>query len=386
MEYIVDDGEQLNLIERWQRHKDQAARTKLLESFQPQIIAAAKKHPAATPSCLDDLISAASIGFLIALDRFDASKGCKLQTYARHWIRAELNRAAEDLNPSYKLRRWLKRRDNETEAEYKDRTGLVQAALNPGDIDAPLYKDNPDSESVGSIVPDDDADDTYPLGYTPELIATALSQLASRDRRILEARHLNDTPVTLDRLGAELGISSERVRQLESHAIEEFSASIRQATLSRNDRARAITAAAFQNKGATKAELINLNAGCWRGGNYATISAFRERHKYFAQAERSNDYGAIRARRLGREALIGVQKQCQEYRDRAGLSRQAIVAKYQKDLISRGYSPELVADLMVGVQRALGPAKLKRRSRKLRPKTKFRSWRAEEHLGWGAAA
>jgi RNA polymerase sigma-32 factor len=206
-----------------------AARAKLLKAFKPKIIAAAKGHPAATPSCLKDLTSAASIGFLIALDRFDRSKGCKLQTYASYWIRAEVNQAAADINPSYKQRRWLKRKQKESDVEYEKRTGLARAMLNAVDIDAPLHEGNPDSERVGSLIPDENVQDPCALGSARELIEAALNELDARERRILEARHLRDTPITLDRLAGELGISGERVRQLEILAVEKLTAHIRRA-------------------------------------------------------------------------------------------------------------------------------------------------------------
>lgn len=121
-------------------------------------------------------------------------------------------------------------------AEVADQLGLdpayVQFLLDVGQpvlsLDSPLAIDGDGHETLGSMLestifqdPDDEAESAL-LG---ESLTEALSELSDRERRILRLRYGLETgePMTLDQVGQEFGLTRERIRQIESKALEKLS-------------------------------------------------------------------------------------------------------------------------------------------------------------------
>ena len=84
--------DELSLVWRWQRRSDHRARDTLVRAFQPAIRAVAAKHPGRGLE-FDDRVQLGNVGFLIALDKFDIHRRCRLWTYAQGWVRAEITNA-----------------------------------------------------------------------------------------------------------------------------------------------------------------------------------------------------------------------------------------------------------------------------------------------------
>jgi RNA polymerase sigma-32 factor len=186
---------------------------------------------------VDDLVQQGCLGLLKAVQRFDSDRAPSLQAYATYWIRAEIR--------DYVVRGYRIVRLGTTRTERKalrmyrvreinDATELAQES------GMPLAR----CEQLWPLLTQRDShiDDTRkhpaPLDrmvhetQTPESLAlsreltdsvrarvgAALSALSARERRIVEARMMTDEPSTLEALGVELGLSRERVRQLEAAA------------------------------------------------------------------------------------------------------------------------------------------------------------------------
>ncbi len=187
---------------------------------------------------IEDLAQQGTIGFLRAATKFDPSKACRLTTYAAYWIRAEIR--------EYVVRTFRVVRLGTTKSERRAlRTYRVTGETDPEVLAAasglsvtrvsvllPLFRSREaslDSEGDASVPFADRLADAAP---TPEAEATrheaalragglineALMELPARERRIVQERLMSDTPTTLDALGRALGVSKERVRQLEERA------------------------------------------------------------------------------------------------------------------------------------------------------------------------
>jgi RNA polymerase sigma-32 factor len=183
---------------------------------------------------IDDLVQQGSIGLLKAMQRFDASRTQSLQAYAGYWIRAEIR--------DYVVRGYRIVRLGTTRTERKAlRTYRVCAVDNPAQLAQQSGMPVARCEQLWPLLTRGDTriDDTRqcsaPLDrlthdpQNPELLAlqtehmmrlrakveAALSELTSRERRIVEARMMTDEPSTLEALASEFGLSRERVRQLE---------------------------------------------------------------------------------------------------------------------------------------------------------------------------
>ena len=200
-----------------------------------------------------DLIQEGNIGLMKAVKRYDPERGVRLVSFAVHWIKAEIH--------EFILRNWRLVKIATTKAQRKLFFNLrsmktVLDTMNPDEVNAMARQLGVKAEEVVemetrfsgrdiSLEPmwDEDEDDTFsPIAYLTDglepqqLLETeetrsvrgeglerALAGLDSRSRRIIEARWLREKDTaTLHDLADELGVSAERVRQIEAKAMEKM--------------------------------------------------------------------------------------------------------------------------------------------------------------------
>lgn len=203
---------------------------------------------------VEDLISEANIGLMQAVKKFEPEKGNRLSTYAVWWIKAAINEfilrswslvrigtVAAQKRLFYNLRK-IKARlglygdsalDSDSVKEISQNLNVseddVVAMDNrlSGDVslNTPVYTDGyaekQDFLSNNASIEDSVAD-KQESDLRLHLLAQAMDKLNDRERIIVRARRLQDDPTTLDSLGEQLGISRERVRQIETRAIEKM--------------------------------------------------------------------------------------------------------------------------------------------------------------------
>ncbi|WP_135081874.1 RNA polymerase sigma factor RpoH [Terasakiella sp. SH-1] len=206
-----------------------------------------------------DLISEGNVGLMKAVKKFEPEKGFRLSTYAMWWIRASvteyilqswsmvrLGTMAAQKKLFFSLRRTKNKLEimdngeltddqaqaiaNETNATTDEVLHLNRRlASRDMSLNAPLSIDeggeHQDLLEDDRPSPERIASDTQLTALRHEVVGEALENLNERDRDIFERRHLSDEPPTLEELGAEYGISRERVRQLEARAfgkVKEF--------------------------------------------------------------------------------------------------------------------------------------------------------------------
>lgn len=237
---ILDPEEEQELARRW-LEGDQRAGEALIESSLPFVIRIAHEYRRwGVP--IDDLIQQGNLGLLKAAAKFDPGKNCRLVTYAAYWIRAEIR---DYVVRSYRIvrlgttrteRRAMRafRREAIPTAELlAEKSGMPTARaamlfplLMQGDVSLDLSTD--DRESLLERLAGSPLDPETSVAQASERDAIrraldlALRNLNERERRIVDARMLSDEPRTLEELGAEFGVSKERVRQLEARAKEKL--------------------------------------------------------------------------------------------------------------------------------------------------------------------
>lgn len=225
---------------RW-RHGDQRAGRRLIESSLPFVITVATEYRRwGVP--LEDLIQQGNLGLLKGAMRYEAERDCRLITYAVYWIRAEIR---EYVVKAYRLvriggskgeRRALRayRRTREDDPQKLsemsgvpvERIERLLPMLKQRDVslDASIDGESPAVDRLRDPgdSPEEIADQHAVADSRRDRIETALSTLTDRERWIIERRVLSEDDVTLESLGKVLGVSKERVRQIEARALEKL--------------------------------------------------------------------------------------------------------------------------------------------------------------------
>ncbi len=226
---------------------DEDAKRRLIESNLRLVMAITRNYTKANVPLLD-LIQEGNLGLIRAVEKFDYRLGYKLSTYATWWIRQAITRALADQGRTIRLpvhvadqvRRLLRarrqlaqklnreptlaelaRESQQSEERVRELLELVET---PVSLETPvgggegLYGDL--IEEVHSLAPHEQ---TAEHARRREL-AGALEQLNPRMHRVLSLRFGLDggPPKTLEEVGSELGITRERVRQLETRALREL--------------------------------------------------------------------------------------------------------------------------------------------------------------------
>jgi len=260
---VLDPGEEYMLAKRFAEHEDAAAAHKLVTSHL-RLVAKIAMGYRFYGLPVSDLISEGNVGLMRAVKKFEPDRGFRLATYAMWWIKAAINEyvlnswslvkvgtVAAQKKLFFNLRKikaklglyeegdiphaaavTIAERLQVTPEEVIDmnrRLSRSDASLNAmvaedGDTERQdlLVDDKPSPEAVLS----DKEDRT--LGTS--LLTAALKELTTRERHIIEERRLTDNPRTLEEIGAEYGISRERVRQIENRAFTKLQKAVLAAT------------------------------------------------------------------------------------------------------------------------------------------------------------
>ncbi len=206
----------------------------------------------------EDLTQEGMVGLIKAAERFDSSKGCGFATYACYWIRAYILIAIQndglvrvngkDSRAIFwkhgKVCKQLEREGIEpTSAAIAERLSVsveavdaVGARLHPRDVnlDAQVVAGESDRTYADFFAsdapsPEDNAAAKETDHRTSQSLERALSHLNVRERRIIRSRHMQDDPETLQEIGDWMGLSRERVRQIEAKALGKLRGILRRA-------------------------------------------------------------------------------------------------------------------------------------------------------------
>ena len=241
---VQDEIELAELIQKG----DLKAREKMITANLRLVVKIAQYYANIGLSLLD-LINEGNIGLMKAVERFDPSKGGKLSTYAAWWIKQSIKRALANQSKTIRLPVHMVDRVTQmrrTSAELAERIGrdptddelasemnlpisrvahLKSVSKKPASLDSPLGED--ENSTLGEVVADDNAINPSEQLQSKSLIGdvnVVLSKLDPREADIIRLRFGLEgrDPLTLEQVGAKIGVTRERVRQLQEQALRQL--------------------------------------------------------------------------------------------------------------------------------------------------------------------
>ena len=252
---ILEKNDEFSLINDWRETKNPKSLQKILDAYLRLAVSYARKYSSyGLP--VDDLIHEGVLGIMHALEKFDTSKDFRLSTYASWWIRASIQ--------DYILKNWsvvrtgstasqkalffnlkkIKQQINDVSREFMGQTEIdkvsnmlkvksievqnMESRLAGGDLHLNQKVDSDSESDLMALLPDERknpeevAEDLNDKLVKKNYINEAIETLNEREKTIIKLRKFKEKSITLDELGQKLKISKERVRQIETKALEKL--------------------------------------------------------------------------------------------------------------------------------------------------------------------
>lgn len=225
---MLDPEEEAKLIQKVKDTNDLVAETRIVESYY-RVCFSTAAHYSKNPADIEELAQEAYFGLRRAIHKYDPTRGTKFSTYIRDWLRSHISAASsKTMSPiSIPPRLYIDAKMNRLDSKkHASALNAVSPAL---ELDAPIMQEEGGESKQTRLVdtspnPEENAISVSSRQHAKSLIALGMEKLTDRERHIIARRRLSEHPDTLEEIGFDLGITRERVRQIEIEAVGKMAA------------------------------------------------------------------------------------------------------------------------------------------------------------------
>ena len=258
---MLQPDEEYMLAKRWKEHGDRDAAHKLITSHL-RLVAKIAMGYRGYGLPIGEVISEGNVGLMQAVKKFEPDKGFRLATYAMWWIKASIQEfvlrswslvkmgtTANQKKLFFNLRKVKSQIEALDDGDLRpDQVALIAKRLGVTEADVVSMnrrlsgdtslnahvREDGEGEWQDWLVDESDNQEEVLVqneeaSMRHSLLTDALGKLTDRERRVFEARRLQDDPATLEDLSQEFGVSRERIRQIEVRAFEKVQKAVKNA-------------------------------------------------------------------------------------------------------------------------------------------------------------
>jgi RNA polymerase sigma-32 factor len=222
---LITAEEEVEAITKWQEERDPKSLEVLVNSHARIAYAMANRYTN-NPTHREDLAAEGIVGLMKAADKFSLDKGTRFATYSRWWVMTRIHQALPKVGTVVDIsaRTLIDTKMGRIEGPDKDKAhaavyGVIQ-------LDAPIS----DEEGMSAIDllkcpkknPEEVTEFESELDYRKKMLKECLVELNERERQIILRRKLAPHPETLEQISNDIGVTRERVRQIESRAMSKL--------------------------------------------------------------------------------------------------------------------------------------------------------------------
>lgn len=233
---IITREVEVEAITRWQEEEHMPSLELLVLSHARMAWSTAYKY-ANNPEHVRDLAAQGIIGLMTAASKFSLEKGTRFATYARWWVLTEITNSLSQVTAQIDLpaRTFMDVRRGKAEGGDKDRAHM--AVFGAQHLDAPISSEDESMTAMDYLVcpkptPEQATEQNSNMAYFEEMLGKAMSTLTDRERDIVTRRKLSSSPETLEQISADIGVTRERVRQIENRAFGKLKRALTEAGFS----------------------------------------------------------------------------------------------------------------------------------------------------------